>query len=144
MTNEPNAPLTPAPVTPLEFLKTVPGAPSAAEIEAYKAQAPGGRMRMFAPDNTAKRVFLVRAVSGLEMESLSKQIPENASNPEVEMQIATCVKAVVWTNLTQDGLTDELFWRRSTAGLAPTVFRLVMQLSDFIDPETVEMLSAEL
>jgi hypothetical protein len=132
------------PLTPYDFLKTVSGAPSPAEIESFKTQAPGGRMRIFSPDGSAKRVYIVRAISGLEMESINKQIPENASNPELEMQIAACVKATVWTNTTQDGMTDELYWRRATAGLAITMFRLISKLSDFLDPELLETLSADL
>lgn len=131
-------------LSPLDFLKTIPGAPSASEIEAYKIQAPGGRVRMFAPDGGAKRVFILRALSGLELETINKQIPENASNAVLEMQILSCSKAVIWTNTTQDGLTDELYWRRSPAGLAPTVFMNISNLSDFKDPEEVERLSADL
>lgn len=144
MPEEPNQPQPPQPLTPYDFLKTIPGAPSPNEIEAFKAQAPAGRMKLFTTDGTGKRVFIIRAISGLEMETINRQIPEGSTNQVLDMQIGACVKCVVWTNTTQDGLTDELYWRRTTAGLAPTVFMAISKLSDFNDPESLEILSADL
>ena len=96
------------------------------------------------PDGGPKRIFIIRALSGLEMEALSKAIPENSSNRELEMQIHSCVKATIWTNTTQDGQTDDLYFRRTTAGLATSMFQLISKMSDFLDPESLEMLSADL
>lgn len=144
MSEEQNQNQPPQPLTPYDFLKTVPGAPSVAEIESFKMQAPGGRMKVFSPDGNTKRVFIVRAISGLEMETVNKQMSQSSSNPELDMQIACCMKCVVWTNTTQDGMTDDLYWRRSTAGLAVSVFHVITKLSDFKDPTELEILSADL
>jgi len=127
----------------MDFLKTIQGSPSANEIENYKSQAPGGRVKVFTPDG-AKRVFVIRALSGLEMETISKQIPANAENRELEMQIHSCARATIWTNTTQDGQVDDLYFKRAPAGLATSMFTLVSRMSDFMDPETLEMLSADL
>jgi hypothetical protein len=133
----------PKPKTPMEFLAEIPGAPTANEVDAWRMSVPGGKMRVFTPDS-GKRVFVLRALSGLEMEAISKSIPQNASNAELEMQIHCCVKAILWTNVTRDGQVDEMFFRKSPAGLASSMFGLVSRLSDFIDPESLEMMSAEL
>lgn len=133
-----------APVSPMDFLSKVPGAPTKNDVEAWKMQAPAGRIKLFTPDGTAKRVFILRALSGLEMESISKAIPAGSTNPDLEMQIGSCVKAVVWTNTTQDGQVDDMYFRKNPAGLAVSMFSLISKISDFIDPETLETFSADL
>jgi hypothetical protein len=93
---------------PYEFLATVTGAPSKAQIEAWKAQTPNGRIRVFSPDG-AKRVFLVRAVGGMELQRLQAQLPENLTPAKAEQEIQYLVSAacVLWTNNTNGRLSPD-------------------------------------
>lgn len=128
---------------PYEFLSRYPGAPNKNDIEHYKAEAPGGRIRLFSPDN-GKRIFLTRAVSGLEMQTIAKMIPANAEDQMAEMHVRVAAKGVVWTNITRDGSLDESDLKGGTAGLPSTLYTLVSMLSDFMPPEAIEQFSIDL
>ena len=66
------------------------------------------------------------------------------ADPDLEMQIAAVVKATVWTNVGQNGKLTDVILRTGSAGLPSTLFAKVTKLSDFMDPQQIEMLSAEL
>lgn len=136
---------------PYEYLATFPNAPSKAVVESLKTQAPNGTIRIFA---MGKRVYLVRGISGLELLQVQGQIPENLGanlNPEargakIEAEVALMVsaKCVVWTSTTPDGKLSVEQLRGGSAGLPGTLFNLITWLSDFIDPESFQLMTAEL
>lgn len=131
-------------MTPQEFLASLPGAPTPDQIAAWKAQAPNNRVEMFTPDG--KRAFILRGLTGLELTQIQKQIQAMAtptSDPDLEMQIASVIKAAVWTNVGNGKLSDVQL-RTGTAGLPSTLFSIVTRLSDFMDPQQINLLSAEL
>lgn len=138
-------------VDPYEYLGTFPGAPTKDTVESYKAQAPNGAIRIFAP---GKRVYLVRGISGLELQAVQSQIPENfgaglqpeakAAKVEGEVALAVASKCVVWTSTTRDGKLTVEQLRGGSAGLPSTLFSLITYMSDFLDPEALQILSAEL
>jgi len=133
-----------AQMTPQEFLAAIPGSPTPDQIAAWKAQAPNNRLELFSPDG--KRAFIQRGLTGLEFTQIQKNLQGMATpvaDPELEMQIAAVVKSVVWTNVAGGRLTDTAL-RTGTAGLPSTLFAKVTKLSDFMDPQQIELLSAEL
>jgi hypothetical protein len=150
MTNEVATPATetPAPnktMTPQEFLASLPGGPTPDQIAAWKAQAPANRIELLAmPDG--KRAWIGRGLTGLELTQIQKQVQQiqGASDPDLEMQIASVVKATLWCNFGVNGKLTDVVLRTGTAGLPTTLFTKVTKLSDFLDPQTIEMLSAEL
>lgn len=132
-------------MTPQEFLASLAGAPTADQIASWKTQAPNQRIEVFSPDG--KRAFIVRGLTGLEFTQIQKQIQAMATptaDPDLEMQIAAVVKATVWTNSGTSGKLTDIVLRTGSAGLPSTLFAKVTKLSDFMDPQTIEMLSAEL
>lgn len=136
---------------PYEYLATFPTAPSKATVEVYKAQAPNGTVRIFA---LGKRVYLVRGISGLELQQVQAQIPSNlgaglspelaAAKSEAEVALHVSSKCVCWTSASQDGKLTVEQLRFGSAGLPSTLFNLITYLSDFIDPEALQLMSAEL
>lgn len=132
-------------MTPQEFLASLPGAPIPDQIAAWKLQAPNQRLEVFTPDG--KRAFIIRGLTGLELTKIQKQIQSMAtpvSDPDLEMQIASVVTAVVWTNVGQNNKLTDIVLRTGTAGLPSTLFSKVTKLSDFMDPQQIDFLSAEL
>lgn len=127
---------------PQVFLKTIPDAPSQEQIKAWKLEVPGGRVRLFTPDG--RRVFLLRALSGIELAELTKKVPPNASNPEEEMKVLVAARCTLWTNLTHNHLLDEISLRQGTAGLPETLYLIVSELSDYFDPIRLQTFSADL
>jgi len=130
---------------PHEFLASLPGAPTKDMIAAWKQQAPNNRLEVFTPDG--KRAYIVRGLTGLELTTIQKQIQSMATpvaDPELEMQLHAVVKAVVWTNAGQNGKLTDVSLRTGAAGLPATLFTKVTKLSDFMDPQQIEFLSAEL
>jgi hypothetical protein len=132
-------------MTPQEFLASLPGAPTPEQVAGWKAQAPNNRLEVFSPEG--KRAFIMRGLTGLELTQIQKQIQSMATpaaDPDLEMQIASVVKATVWTNVGVNGKLTDVILRTGTAGLPSTLFSKVTKLSDFMDPQQIEMLSAEL
>lgn len=127
--------------SPYDFLESIEGAPTKAQIENWKTQAPGGKIRLFTPDG--KRVFILRAISGFELADVQKQIPVNASDPEREMKYKICAKATIWTNITNNNLLDEMSINQAPAGLPETLHTLIATLSDFFDPDKLNTFSAD-
>jgi hypothetical protein len=130
--------------TPLEHLAGIAGAPSADRINEWKEIVPGGRVSLFALPPDGKIVFVVRGLSGFEMLQIQKSIPQNADNPQIELEIAAVAKAILWTNLTPTGAVDDLVLKKGPAGLGQTLFMKVSELSCFLNPEAVEALSGDL
>lgn len=138
---------------PMEFLQTFPNAPSKVMIDAWKQQAPNGVIRLFAPGN-GKRVYLVRGINGIELKHIQNQIPSNmgdglapearAAKIEAEVTLGVGAKAVVWTSVTPDGKMTKEQLEAGPAGLPSTLFSLITYLSDFLDPEAIQLVSAEL
>src|SRR5665213_2117967 len=137
-------PTSKANMTPQEFLASLPGAPTADQVTTWKQQAPNNRLEVFTPD--VKRAFIIRGLTGLELTQIQKLVQQIAgvTDPDLETQIAAVVKAVVWTNVGQSGRLTDVTLRTGTAGLPSTLFAKVTKLSDFMDPQQIEMLSAEL
>lgn len=138
---------------PFEFLQTFPNAPSRAVIDSWKQQAPNGIIRLFSPGN-AKRVYLVRGITGYELKQVQSQVPENlganlspearAAKIEGEISVGATVKCVVWTSETPDGKLTKEKLEGGSAGLPSSLFNLITYLSDFLDPEALNLMSAEL
>jgi hypothetical protein len=132
-------------LTPQEFLASLVGAPTADQVATWKQQAPNNRIEILSPDG--KRAYIVRGLTGLELTQIQKQIQQMATpatDPDLEIQIASVVRATLWTNAGQNGKLTDVILRTGTAGLPSTLFAKVTKLSDFMDPQQIEMLSAEL
>lgn len=132
-------------MTPQEFLASLAGAPTVDQITTWKAQAPNNRIEVFTPDG--KRAFILRGLTGLELTQIQKQIQAMAtptSDPDLEMQIASVVKANLWTNVGQNFKLNDVVLRTGSAGLPSSLFAIVTRLSDFMDPQQINLLSAEL
>lgn len=138
-------------VNPYDYLATFTGAPTKESIEALKLQAPNGIIRIFAP---GKRVYLVRGISGMELQQIQSEIPDNlgaslkpearAAKLEGEVALYVAARCVVWTSTTQNGRLTVEQLRGGSAGLPSTLFNLITYLSDFLDPEALQIMSAEL
>lgn len=137
---------------PMDFLLKFTGAPTKPVVESWKIQAPNGVVRIYAPSN--KRAYIVRGISGTELQRIQGQIPENlganllpeqrAAKLENELQLLVAAHCTLWASTTTDHkLTTEAL-RTGSAGLPGTLFNLISYLSDFVDPEAFQLLSAEL
>lgn len=133
-----------------EFVASLPGAPTTDQITSWKAQAPNGRIRAYAPDAAVngKRTYILRGLTGLEFTQIQKQIQSMATpaaDPDLEVQIASVVRATLWTNVGSNGgkLTDVIL-RTGAAGTPSALFAIITELSDFADPQKLEFLSADL
>lgn len=128
-----------------EFLDSLAGAPTTDQIATWKMQAPNNAVEGFTPDG--KRAFIMRGLTGLELSQIQKTIQSMAtavSDPDLETQIAAVVKATVWTNVGTLGRLTDVILRTGSAGLPSTLFSIVTKLSDFMDPQKIEMLSGAL
>lgn len=118
------------------------GGPDAHQIESWKQDAPGGRIRAFSLDNV--RFYIVRAIGGLELAGLQKQIPVNSSNPENDMKLEAGALCTLWTSSTRDGKLTSSGLRAGTAGLPSSLWTLIETLSDYTDPQDFQLCSIEL
>ena len=136
---------------PYDYLATIPGAPTKDQVEAMKLQAPNGIVRLLV---IGKRVYLVRGMSGLELQNIQSQIPDNlgagltpearSAKIEGEIQLHAAAKCTIWTNTIKDGKFTVEQLRGGSAGLPSTLFNLITYMSDFIDPEALNVMSIEL
>lgn len=129
-------------LTPAQLLASIPGAPTAAQIDVWKNEVPNHRIKLFSPD--FKRVYIVRGVSGLEVSAAQKSIPVNATDREVDFQLAICATAILWTNATVNHKMTVVELRAGSAGLPSSIFELVSELSDYVKPEYLAMVSGDL
>ena len=130
------------PISPAQFLAGLPGAPSAAQLDSWKAQVPNNRIRLFAPD--MKRVYVLRGINGMEMANIQKAVPANAEDKDREVQLIACERAILWTNATPNHKMTVQELRTAAAGLPVSLFSIIVELSDFMDPERIAMLSGDL
>jgi hypothetical protein len=133
------------PVDPLQFL-TNAGGPSKAQVDAWKAQTCNGRVKLFTPDGTLNRVFILRGLSARELEAVRGELPVNVS-PErapLEMQRLVVIRGTLWTNINKTNKLDTEALTASGAGLIESLYALISDLSDFLDPVMLEKLSADL
>lgn len=129
-------------ITPVEFLATVEGAPTPEQIQSWKREVLNGKVRLFNPDG--KRVYLLRGLNGMEVRALESRIPGNSSYPEIEQQMLAVEAATLWTNTTPSKKLDVQVLKASGAGLPATLFQIVSELSDFMDPVQVAQRSGDL
>ena len=116
--------------------------PSEAQIDAWKQSAPGNRVRAFSLDNV--RFYIVRAIGGLEFAGIQKNIPQNSTNPQLEIQLEAAVLCTLWTSSTRDGKLTSIGLRTGTAGLPSSIWTLIETLSDYADPQDFQTCSVEL
>jgi len=126
---------------PIDFLASI-GGPSLDQINFIKQQSPNKRARVFTPDS--KRAFVVRAIGGLELAQIRKNIPQNSTNPDEDTAIAAAVLCTVWTNVTSEKRLNETLLRTGAAGLPSSLWMLITMLSDYTDPQDFAVCSAEL
>jgi hypothetical protein len=131
----------PKTLTPLDFLASL-GGPSPEQIDFIKQQSPNNRARVMC--NDGKRAFVVRAIGGLELAQIRKNIPQNSTNPDEDTAIAAAVLCTVWTNVTPEKRLNETLLRTGSAGLPSSLWSLITMLSDYMDPQDFEVCSAEL
>jgi hypothetical protein len=132
-------------ITPFDFLQTFPGAPDQATIESWKAQAPGRRVRLY-HSTDAKRAYVLRGISALELAQVQTSLPANLTPEKVPgaLQNVVAIRCTIWASETPDHKLSELVLQASGAGLAQTLHEIVCQLSDYADPVTIERCSADL
>lgn len=128
------------PKSPLEQLKeSTSNFPSDAKIQSWKAQAPGGRVKIFSPDGS--RVFILRGFSGLELSTWQTRVMKNATDPDREVQLMAVAACTLFCSF---GSLDEETLRTGPAGLPESLFSLIQNLSDFYDPVSLFNYSMEL
>ena len=130
-------------LTPAEYLAKIPGAPSADAISAAKAQAPGGRIALVTTQDS-KGAYVVRAISGLETEKALSSVPANSSDKNREYALAVVSLCTIWTNMTPTGKYDRTSLLAGPAGTAETLFTKIMSISNYMDPESLEIFSGDL
>lgn len=132
------------PQTPAEFLASLENGPKPNQIAQWKAESPNGRVRVFSPDG--KRAFILRSLNGMEFADLQAKV-QKTSRPEQqegEMNVALSVKACLWTNTTPTSKMTEVELKAASAGLPASLAAVVLELSDFFDPQTLAMTSGDL
>ena len=139
---EPKAPKPQAPQTPQQLLASIQGAPAPAQIDAWKAEVPNHRIRLFAPD--LKRVYVIRGISGLEVAQIQKSIPMNSEERDIDFQLIACEKAVLWTNASYTHKLTAAELKAGTAGLPGSIFEIVSDLSDYFPPDRIALMSGDL
>ena len=132
-------------ITPFEFLQQFPEAPSVEQIEQWKQQAPGARLRIW-HSSDGKRVYVLRAIGGQELGQLQASLPPNIPPEKVqaEVQILMAIRCCVWTSSTIDHNLSDLALKGAGAGLPQTLQEIIYQLSDYMDPMDINRFSADL
>jgi hypothetical protein len=123
------------PQTPQELMASIANAPSPEQIAAWKSQAPNGNIYGFSPD--AKRVYILRGLTGVEMRQFDKDLPETTPDRDFEFQAAALSAACLWTNSTRSTKLEPATLRAATFGIVPTLWQVVEQLSDHFPPAQV-------
>jgi hypothetical protein len=141
----PEAPVEPSnALDPYKLLEEAKG-PSKATIDVWKQSACNGRVRIFSPDPSFKRLFILRGLSAREWDVAQNEIPQNTPAEKVEqvLQGSIVVRACHWASATQGKLTEDNL-RNAGAGLTLALYEIVCQLSDFVPPAVIDRLSADL
>lgn len=132
------------PQTPYEYLALFPGAPTQIQLEELKQRVPGGRLRLL-PMRDGKRLFLLRGFSALEqaeVEAALERIP--VEKRLYQQQVLIALKCTIWNSVTADHKLKDTDLASFGAGLAPTLFTAIADLSDFTDPMALEQLFVDL
>jgi hypothetical protein len=135
------------PLDPFTFIAGFKGAPSKEQIEAWKQGTCNHRIKMYSPDASGTRCFLLRGLSARELEACQSEIPANLPNQDkidAALQAAAVAKAVLWTSTTATGKITPDDLRINGAGLQVALYELICQLSDYVTPVMLERLSVEL
>lgn len=132
------------PQTGQEFLATLNGAPTQAQLDSWKKEVPNGALRGFSPDG--KRCYILRGITGQEMRNIQGVIPESLGPEagEAEFKLNAVSLACMWTSTTRSGKLEPNVLRSGTAGLPDTLFAIVENLSDYFAPVQIMNLSFEL
>ncbi len=133
------------PLSPFDYLKAkYPTAPGEVIIQSYKAQVPGGRVRLFElPEG--KRAVLLRAISPLELAAIQADVAKlDPAKQLSELQFAVASKCTLWASFTKSGKLLDTDLRQSGAGLAVTLHAVIWDLSDYIDPAVIDNLIIDL
>jgi hypothetical protein len=135
----------PQAITPFEFLQGFEGAPSQDQIDSWKSQAPGARVRLF-HSSDGKRIYIMRGIGASELAQLQASLPANIAPDRLPsvIQSAVAVRCNLWTNSTIDKKLSDLALQAAGAGLPGTLHEIVCQLSDYMDPESISRFSADL
>lgn len=115
-----------------DLLRALPGAPSDAQIDAWKAQCKA--VYIFPFDN--KEMYIWRPLIYREWQMLKAQ--EALVKDETKFQEHVVMRAVLWPKI------DPIVVNSSRAGLIQTLFSVIMQGSYFIDPGLAVQLVSEL
>lgn len=140
-----DAPVTAKVPSAAEFLATIPNSPTPSDIEKWKKEVPGGRVRMFSPDG--ERVFILRGLTGFELGQLADATPKSLPPEEREEALSEklVAKALLWTNTTPSGkIEDPSTLKHTTFGLPVALRTVVEDLSDMIPPERLFTMVADL
>jgi hypothetical protein len=133
------------PKTPYDLLaERYPSAPNKSQIESYKTQVPGHRIRLFElPDG--RRAVILRAIAPLELAGIQAEASKfDVAKQLFELQVAVASKCTIWCSFTSSGKLTDSDIRNSGAGLAVTLHAVVWDLSDYIDPAAIDTLSIDL
>ena len=129
---------------PYKLLAEMQG-PSKGQIDIWKQSACNGRVRIFSPDTSFKRLFVLRGLSAREWDLAQAEVPVNTPPEKLEQILQVCIvaKAVLWSSMTKGQIGADTL-SNSGAGLTLALYEIVAQLSDFVPPQAIERLSAEL
>jgi hypothetical protein len=131
------------PKTPYDYLALFPGAPSAQIVESYRQQVPGGRLRLL-PMKDGNRLFLLRGFTAIELSQVQAEVAKTPAEKQLmNLQIAMAARCTLWASITKNGKLTESDLHQTGAGLAPTLYHSIMDLSDYNDPDVLEQISID-
>jgi hypothetical protein len=126
----------------LELLKKSDGAPSEAQIAAWKAEYGAGGVQVMALGEGDVYVFTYlrrKHFQGIQAATIKQsQIEGMAKDPEEYMTEQVLKACVLWPKL------DVKFWYNSRAGVIPTLYNSVMLHSYHLTPQQAMVLTAQL
>jgi hypothetical protein len=132
------------PQTPFDYMALFPGAPTPHDIESYRKQVPGGRLRLL-PLKDGKRLFLLRGFTALELLGVQTEAAKLSPEKQVAyLQVTISVRCTIWTSIVTSGKLTVQDLENSGAGLASTLYHTIMDLSDYNDPQVLEQLFVDL
>ena len=127
------------PTNPFEYIaKKYPNAPSEAVVLGWKQQVPGARVRFFEHPDGKRSVYL-RGISPLELATIQAEVSKLAPDKQVwEVQAAVSAKCTLWCSFTTTSKITVADLQAAGAGLAPTLYTVVCDVSDFVDPAVID------
>lgn len=128
------------PQTPFDLLALFPDAPTPAQIDIYRQQVPGARLRLL-PMKDGRRLFLLRGFTAIELQRVQQEATKVAPEKQLyQLQVLMASMCTLWTSISKSGRLTEVELNSSGAGLAATLYHAIMDLSDYNDPEVLEQL----